>query len=236
MSTGTITTALLIEDDNRLAQLTSTYLEGHGFVVTTLSHGDQGLAQALRHPYDIILLDIMLPGLDGIRVCQTLRSQSDVPIILLTARGEEADRVMGLEVGADDYMVKPYSPRELLARIRALLRRSRGQAGPALKAIRVGELVVDPAACQAILAGDPIPLTAYEFAILKALAERAGRVLSRERLMELAKGNSEESFDRSIDVHISRLRQKLELDPKRPKWIKTVRGMGYLMATPADQL
>ncbi len=223
-------TALLVEDDARLAALTRDYLEGHGVVVTVASDGRRGLAEALARRYDVVLLDLMLPELPGLEVCRELRARSDVPVIVLTARGEEADRVMGLELGADDYLAKPFSPRELLARIRAVVRRARGQAGPALAVVRVGQLVVDPAARTATYRGEALLLTSYEFSMLKALAERAGRVLSREQLLEIAKGTAEESFDRSIDVHVSRLRHKLGDDPRRPRLLKTVRGAGYVLA------
>ncbi|BDG04503.1 response regulator transcription factor [Anaeromyxobacter oryzae] len=226
--------ALLVEDDRRLAALTKEYLEGHGVAVVHVADGPRGLAEAVGGKFDVVLLDLMLPGKDGLEVCRELRARSDVPIIVLTARGEEADRVMGLELGADDYLAKPYSPRELLARIRAVVRRARGRAGPARTAVRVGALVVDPAAMRATLDGEELPLTAYEFALLEALARRAGRVLSREQLMELAKGSAEEAFDRSIDVHVSRLRQKLGDDPKRPRLIKTVRGAGYVLAAEGE--
>jgi len=228
-------TALLVEDDLRLAGLTRDYLEGHGVAVTLESDGRRGLAEALARRYDVVLLDLMLPGKDGLEVCRELRSRSDVPIVVLTARGEEADRVMGLELGADDYLAKPFSPRELLARIRAVTRRARGRAGPSLAVVRVGALLVDPGARRATYRGEELPLTGYEFALLRALAERAGRVLSREQLMEIAKGNAEESFDRSIDVHVSRLRHKLGDDPKHPRLLKTVRGMGYLYADEGDE-
>jgi DNA-binding response OmpR family regulator len=222
--------ALLVEDDLRLATLTREYLEGHGVSVVHVGDGLRGLSEAVAGKFDVVLLDLMLPGKDGLEVCRELRARSDVPVIVLTARGEEADRVMGLELGADDYLAKPFSPRELLARIRAVVRRARGQAGPERSAVRVGGLVVDPASMRATLDGQELPLTAYEFALLEALARRAGRVLSREQLMELAKGSAEESFDRSVDVHVSRLRQKLGEDPKRPRLIKTVRGAGYVLA------
>jgi DNA-binding response OmpR family regulator len=221
---------LLVEDDRRLADLTREYLEGHGLAVVHAADGRRGLDEALSGRYEAVLLDLMLPGKDGLEVCRELRARSDVPIIVLTARGEEADRVLGLELGADDYVAKPFSPRELLARIRAVVRRARGRAGPAAGVVRVGGLVVDPAARRVTLEGREIALTGYEFALLDALARRAGRVLSREQLMELAGGNAEEAFDRSIDVHVSRLRQKLGDDPKRPRLIKTVRGAGYLLA------
>jgi DNA-binding response OmpR family regulator len=222
--------ALLVEDDARLAALTREYLGGHGVAVEVVSDGRRGLQEGLRGGWDVVLLDLMLPSLGGLEVCRELRARSDVPIIVLTARGEEADRVMGLELGADDYLAKPFSPRELLARIRAVTRRAKGQAGPRLKQLRVGELAIDPSARTVTLRGAAVELTAYEFALLHALAERAGMVLSREQLMEFARGSSEDSFDRSVDVHVSRLRQKLGDDPKRPRLLKTVRGAGYLLA------
>jgi len=219
---------LLVEDDQRLAGLTRQYLEGHNVTVSIASDGIRGLRDALDHSFDAILLDIMLPGLDGIQVCQRIREQKDVPIIMITARGEEADRVLGLEIGADDYIPKPFSPRELLARIRAVVRRSKGLAGPRRDAIKTGDLVLDPSAIRAELNGKPLDLTTYEFSILHALVQRAGRILSREQLMDLAGGDPEVAFDRSIDVHISRLRKKLGQDPESPARIKTVRGMGYM--------
>ena len=223
--------ALLIEDDARLASLTAQYLEANGMRVTTVGDGAKGLDLALRTRFDVVLLDLMLPGKSGLETCRELRSRSDVPIIVLTARGEEADRVLGLEMGADDYLAKPFSARELLARIRALLRRSSGQAGPSTRLVQVGVLTIDPGAMRATLAGRELELTSYEFRLLKVLAERAGRVLSREQLMELGKGTAEESFDRSIDVHISRLRAKLGEDPKKPRILKTVRSVGYVLST-----
>ncbi len=223
-------TALLVEDDARLAALTREYLESHGMAVTLASDGRRGLAEALARRYDVVLLDLMLPEKHGLEVCRELRARSDVPIVVLTARGEEADRVMGLELGADDYLPKPFSPRELLARIHAVVRRARGQVGPSLEKVQVGGLVLDPGAQRATYLGRELALTGYEFALLKALAERAGRILTREQLMEIAKGSAEESFDRSIDVHVSRLRHKLGDDPRRPQLLKTVRGLGYLLA------
>ena len=221
---------LLVEDDTRLAQLTARYLESHGVVVTVTHDGIEGQAEALRRQYDCIVLDLMLPGRDGLEVTRELRARTDVPILMVTARAEEADRVLGLEVGADDYVTKPFSPRELLARIRATVRRVRGQAGPQQQTIQVGELVLDPQRMTVTLEGKPIDVTAYEFSILRALAQRPGRVLSREQLLDLAKGSAELSFDRSIDVHVSRLRAKLGDDSRSPKILKTVRGVGYLLA------
>jgi DNA-binding response OmpR family regulator len=225
---------LLVEDDSRLAQLTQRYLETHGVLVTVSPDGIEGQAEALRRQYDCVVLDLMLPGRDGIEVCRELRSRIDVPIIMVTARGEEADRVLGLEVGADDYVTKPFSPRELLARIRATVRRVRGQAGPAQFTITVGGLVLDPQRMSVTLDGEVIDVTAYEFSILRALAQRPGRVLSREQLLDLAKGSAELSFDRSIDVHVSRLRAKLKDDSRNPRILKTVRGAGYLLAGGSD--
>ena len=226
---GTIK-VLLVEDDARLAQLTARYLETHGVVVTVSADGIEGQAEALRRQYDCVVLDLMLPGRDGIEVCRQLRARIDVPIVMVTARGEEADRVLGLEVGADDYVTKPFSPRELLARIRANVRRVRGQAGPSQDTIQVGGLVLDPAKMTVTLEGRAIEVTAYEFSILRALAQRPGKVLSREQLLDLAKGSADLSFDRSIDVHVSRLRAKLGDDSRNPKILKTVRGAGYLLA------
>jgi two-component system OmpR family response regulator len=225
---------LLVEDDTRLAQLTSRYLETHGLLVTVAADGIEGQAEALRRQYDCIVLDLMLPGRDGIEVCRQLRGRIDVPILMVTARGEESDRVLGLEVGADDYVTKPFSPRELLARIRANVRRNRGQVGPQQQTIQVGSLVLDPAKMEVKLEGRTIELTAYEFAILRALATNAGKVLSREHLLDLAKGSADLSFDRSIDVHVSRLRAKLGDDSRSPKLLKTVRGAGYMLAGEHD--
>jgi DNA-binding response OmpR family regulator len=222
---------LLVEDDARLAQLTARYFESHGVVVTVAGDGLEGQAEALRRQYDCVILDLMLPGRDGVEVCRQLRQRSDVPIVMVTARGEESDRVLGLEVGADDYVTKPFSPRELLARIRANVRRVRGQAGPASDSLAVGTLVLDPATMAVSLEGKPVEgITAYEFSILRALAQRPGKVLSREQLLDLAKGSADLSFDRSIDVHVSRLRAKLGDDSRNPKILKTVRGAGYMLA------
>lgn len=234
-STDPLVSALLVEDDDKLARLVADYLGGHGVVVNRVADGEQGLREALARRYDVILLDLMLPGRGGLEVCRELRARSDVPVIILTARGEEADRILGLELGADDYLPKPFSPRELLARIRAVVRRARGQAGPALRLIEVGELRIDPASRSARMGGVELELTSYEFTLLHVLAERAGRVLSREQLLDLAKGSAEESFDRSIDVHVSRLRQKLGDDARSPRWLKTVRGVGYLFSAPGSE-
>jgi two-component system, OmpR family, response regulator len=220
---------VLVEDDERLGRLTAKYLESHGLLVTWVQDGRSGLNEVLRNRPDAVLLDLQLPGMDGISVCRELRAKTDVPILIITARDEEADRVLGLELGADDYVPKPFSSRELLARVRAQVRRARGRAGPTTRPIEVGSLVLDPASLKATLAGLELSLTAYEFTLLRVLAEHAGRVLGREQLLYLAKGNAEESFDRSIDVQISRLRGKLGDDSKHPRLLKTVRGLGYML-------
>jgi DNA-binding response OmpR family regulator len=221
---------LYIEDDDRLARLTAQYLESHGVRVTVAANGSDGLALALKQPPDVVLLDLMLPGMGGLEICRKLRERVDTPIIMVTAHGEETDRIVGLEGGADDYIAKPFSSRELLARIRAQARRARGQAGPAAQAIVVGDLRIEPQGMRATVGDRVLALTTYEFALLRALAERAGRVLSREQLMDMVRGNAEEAFDRSIDVHISHLRHKLGDDPRNPRLLKTVRGAGYMLA------
>jgi two-component system OmpR family response regulator len=225
-------TALLIEDDARLADLTRSYLARHGVEVTVAPSGDLGLDLARRRAFDVVLLDLMLPGLDGLTVCTRLRAESAVPILMLSARGEEADRILGLELGADDYLPKPFSPRELLARIRAATRRAGGRLVAHRPVVAVGGLRLDPGALAATLDGASLDLTSHEFALLLALAQRAGRVLAREQLIELAGGDASERFDRSVDVHVSRLRAKLGDDPRNPRFIRTVRGVGYLFVEP----
>lgn len=219
-----------IEDDEKLGRLTARYLESHGVRVTLAVDGRDGLACVLRDRPDVVLLDLMLPGASGHDVCRELRARVDTPILMVTARGEEADRVMGLEGGADDYIAKPFSSRELLARIRAHTRRARGQAGPGARLVVAGRLTLDPSSRRATLDGADLTLTTYEFDLLRALAERAGRVLTREQLVDRVRGSPDEAFDRSIDVHVSHLRKKLGDDPRCPRILKTVRGIGYLFA------
>jgi DNA-binding response OmpR family regulator len=226
-------TLLLVEDDVRLAQLTAEYLERNDVRVTHVTDGAEGLREALRRSHDAVLLDLNLPTIDGLAVCRELRARSDVPILMVTARVDEVDRVLGLEAGADDYIPKPFSPRELLARVRATVRRARGLVGPST-VLRVGPLELSTDSLTATLGGKPLDLTGYEFLILRVLAERKGRVLSREQIMDFAKGSVEEAFDRSIDVRISRLRQKLERDPRRPSLLRTIRGAGYMLAWEGD--
>jgi len=219
-----------VEDDDRLARLTSQYLNSHRVDVHVVTRGDQALPEVLRIRPDVVLLDLMLPGTDGLEVCRQLRSRTDVPIIMVTARTEEADRVLGLEGGADDYVPKPFQSRELLARIRAQARRARGEAGPRAERIVVGNLVIDATTMLVTVGGQPIALTTSEFTLLHALAQHRSRVLGREQLLQLLHGSTDDVFDRSIDVVVSRLRQKIEDDPRNPRLLKTIRGAGYLLA------
>jgi DNA-binding response OmpR family regulator len=219
---------LLIEDDSRLAGMVAEYLGKAGFHVIHAENGARGLALHGREPVDAVILDLMLPDADGLEICRQLRARSDGPILMLTARGDPMDRVVGLEMGADDYLPKPFEPRELLARLRAILRR--GRAGHKPDVLRHGRLEIDRGAREVRLDGLTAALTGYQFALVLALAEHAGRVMSRDALMDLVKGEAIEAFDRSIDVHISRIRAVIEDDPKKPRRIITVRGAGYVFA------
>ena len=223
---------LLIEDDPRLAEMVSEYLGQAGFRVSAVGSGNEGLERLAREPFDALVLDLTLPDIDGLEVCRQLRARADTPVLMLTARGDAMDRVVGLELGADDYLPKPFEPRELLARLRAILRR-RGGSG-AGDVLRFGRVEIDRGARALRLDGAERPLTGYQFALLLALAENAGRVMSRDALMDRLKGEPLEAFDRSIDVHVSRIRQALEDDPKHPRRILTVRGAGYVFAKAQD--
>jgi len=223
---------LLIEDDPRLAEMVSEYLGEAGFQVSTAATGGAGLAQLGREPYDALVLDLMLPDIDGLEVCRQLRSTSDTPVLMLTARGDTMDRVVGLEIGADDYLPKPFEPRELLARLRAILRRR--QSRRASDVLRFGRLEIDRDARVVRVDGAERSLTGHQFTLLVALAEKAGRVLSRDTLMDLVTGEALEAFDRSIDVHVSRIRAAIEDDPKKPRRLLTVRGAGYVFAKRQD--
>ena len=223
---------LLIEDDPRLAAMVQEYLGEAGFRVSIAASGAAGLEKLLREPFDALVLDLMLPDMDGLELCRDLRARSGMPVLMLTARGDAADRIVGLEIGADDYLPKPFEPRELLARLRSILRR--GRAGEASKTLRFGRLEIDREARAVRLDGADRSLTSYQFALLVTLAENAGRVLTREALMDLAKGEPLEAFDRSIDVHVSRIRAEIEDDPKKPRRIVTVRGAGYVFARAQD--
>jgi two-component system, OmpR family, phosphate regulon response regulator OmpR len=223
---------LLIEDDPGLAEMVKSYLGESGFGVTVAGRGEDGIAMLAREPFDLIVLDLMLPDLDGLEVCRRIRARERTPILMLTARGDAMDRVVGLELGADDYLPKPFEPRELLARLRAILRRAKGNQDADL--LRFGRLEIDLGARVVRLNGELCPLTGHQFALLLVLAQHAGRVLSRDVIMDLLSSEPLEAFDRSIDVHISRIRAVIEDDPKNPRRVITVRGVGYVFAKAQD--
>ena len=224
--------ALLVDDDVKLGKLLTEYLGKNDVDVTVAPDGERGLAQLTSKRFEVVLLDLMLPGVDGLEVLKRIRAgeRKEIPVLMLTAKGDDVDKVVGLELGADDYLAKPFNPRELLARIRALTRRA--ALSPVLPGdqMKSGDLEIDFPAREVKLEGKRVVLTNFEFELLATLARSAGRVLSRDQLMDGLKGEAFESFDRSIDVHVSRLRAKLEKDPKSPRHIKTVRGVGYLFA------
>ena len=236
---------LMIEDDARLAQMVSEYLGQNSLAVIHCADATSGLAQLQPNDPaelpDLVILDLMLPDMDGLEVCRRLRalpgSAAQVPVLMLTAKGDPMDRVIGLEMGADDYLPKPFEPRELLARIRAILRRRGSESTPAAQTtpvLRFGSLEIDRDARTVTVAGQPSELTSYQFDLLVALAERAGRVLTRDQIMEAVRGRELEAFDRSIDVHMGRIRAAIEADSKNPKRILTVRGVGYVFAKQQD--
>jgi len=229
---------LMIEDDARLATMVAEYLTQSEYTVTHVGDGESGLTALQKEPFDLVLLDLMLPGIDGLEVCRRIRSLPGelacVPVLMLTAKGDSMDRIVGLELGADDYLPKPFEPRELLARIRAVLRRHQPGAVAEHKLMRFGSLEIDRDARSVAIGGQPVELTSYQFDLLVTLAERAGRVLSREQIMEAVRGRELEAFDRSIDVHMGRIRTAIEADVKNPKRILTVRGVGYVFAKQQD--
>jgi DNA-binding response OmpR family regulator len=223
-----MTRALLIEDDRKLSALLVEFLAKHGVETVAAADGAQALQALGASRFDILLVDLMLPGMDGLTLTRKIRERWNTPLIMVTARGDDADKIVGLELGADDYMAKPFNPRELLARVRAVLRRG-GPESPAR--FLSGGLDIDFAAREVQVDGKRQTLTAHEYELLCALARNAGRVLTRDQLLEQMKGDqADEAFDRSIDVHVSRLRQKIEPDPRHPRYVKTVRGAGYLLA------
>jgi two-component system alkaline phosphatase synthesis response regulator PhoP len=219
---------LVVDDDAKTVELVKLYLKRDGYRVLTAYDGIEALRLAREGHPDLIVLDLMLPGIDGLEVCRTLRSESDVPVIMLTAKTTDQDKLVGLDLGADDYVTKPFSPRELAARVRAVLRRLPGERGP--DQIKHGELTVNFLKHEAFLSGKPLNLTTVEFKLLAALVKEPGRVFSRAQLIENALGHDFEGFDRTIDVHILNLRRKLEPDPSHPKYVKTVYGAGYKLA------
>ena len=223
---------LLIEDDSRLAGMVETYLGEAGYIVARVPDGRSGVERHKEGGFDLVVLDLMLPDIDGLEVCRMIRARADTPILMLTARGDAMDRVVGLEMGADDYLPKPFEPRELLARMKAILRRGRGAEKS--EVLRFGRLEIDVDAHEARLDDQPVELTGYQFALLLELARHAGRVMSREAIMDLLRNERLEAFDRSIDVHVSRIRQAIEDNPKKPRRIITVRGAGYVFAKAQD--
>ncbi|HXF64385.1 MAG TPA: response regulator transcription factor [Caldilineaceae bacterium] len=225
---------LVVDDEPKIVRLARDYLERSGFRVLPVNDGPAALAAARQEKPDLIVLDLNLPGLDGLDVCRALRRESSVPIIMLTARVEEADRLIGLEVGADDYIVKPFSPRELVARVRAVLRRTRGDVQtPGL--IRNGELEIDLNGHRVTLRGEPVRLTRIEFNLLSVLAQHPGQTFSRAQLIQRLHGVAGGGFDRSIDAHIKNLRRKIEDDAADPRYLLTVYGIGYQFAGKDDE-
>lgn len=225
---------LVIDDDEELTSLLTEFLGRYGMTVAAAAHPTAGLRCLRANSPDLLVLDVMLPGIDGFAVCRKIRESSQVPIIMLTARGDLTDRVLGLELGADDYLPKPFEPRELVARIQAVLRR--GAPSPTGETLRVGALVVDLASRTATLKGDKLDLTTAELELLALFLRYRGRVLTRERILEQTRGLDWESFDRSVDVLVSRLRQKLRDDPKSPSFIKTIWGHGYSFVGGSDDV
>ncbi|MEE9560140.1 MAG: response regulator transcription factor [Acidiferrobacterales bacterium] len=226
---------LMIEDDEELSAMVAEYLGELGINVTARPTATEGLKLLQDGGYDALILDVMLPDLDGFEVCRHVRAESDIPILMLTARGDEMDRIVGLELGADDYLPKPFNPRELLARLRAILRRHSAAGAPRTGAWRFGRLEIDRDSRTVRVDGEERSLTSYQFELLSVLATNAGRVMSREALMDRVRGEELEAFDRSIDVHISRIRAAIEDDPKHPHRIITVRGAGYVFAKNQDE-
>ncbi len=223
---------LIVEDDRNIASLVATYLEREGFNTIVAHDGEQGLQLARRHQPMFVVLDLMLPKVDGWAVCRQLRSYSDVPILMLTARGEEVDRVLGFALSADDYVVKPFSPRELVERVKAILRRARSAGHPSRLPLVHGNLVLDPDRQQVTLDGQPVELTPSEYRLLHILMTSRGRVFTRQQLLNHLQDRGQVVVERVIDVHVGKLRRKIEADASRPRFILTVRGTGYRFADP----
>jgi two-component system, OmpR family, response regulator CpxR len=225
---------LVIDDDTELCGLLGEYLGPEGFVIEAVSNGSRGLERALSGDHRLVVLDVMLPGMNGFDVLRKVRQTSKVPVLLLTARGEDVDRIVGLEIGADDYLPKPFNPRELAARIRAILRRSQGVVGEIPEVLHVGDVELDPASRTVLHKGHAIDLTSVEFNLLHVLLREAGRVVTRERLVDKVLSRKFSPFDRSIDMHVSKVRKKLGDNDDGTDHIKTVRGEGYIFAHPRD--
>ena len=219
----------MFDDEARIVKLVRDYLERACFGVVTAGDGEAALHVARAEKPDLIVLDLMLPGMDGLDVCRRLRRESGVPIIMLTARVEEADRIVGLELGADDYVTKPFSPGELVARVRATLRRANGELGQT-DILRAGDVELDTSALKATVAGEPVDLTPTEFQLLATLVRQPGRIFRREQLLQAVHGVAFDGYDRSMDSHVKNLRRKIEEDPRQPRYIETVYGVGYRFA------
>jgi two-component system, OmpR family, alkaline phosphatase synthesis response regulator PhoP len=224
-----VKTVLVVDDEREIAQIARDYLQHAGYAVITAGDGAKALDLARARRPDLVVLDLGLPGIDGIDVARTLRRESNVPIIMLTARVEESDRLLGLELGADDYITKPFSPRELVARVRAVLRRLDSQPASG-DVLRVGDLTIDVPRMRVTRGDTPIDLTPTEFKLLAALARRPGRVFTRVQLLDAVRGTAVESFDRAIDAHVKNIRGKLEPEPRNPRYVLTVYGVGYKCA------
>jgi two-component system, OmpR family, alkaline phosphatase synthesis response regulator PhoP len=223
-----MTTILVVDDERQIAQIARDYLEHAGFAVITATDGRDALARARASHPDLVVLDLGLPNVDGLDVAKMLRRESDVPIIMLTARVEESDRLIGLAVGADDYVTKPFSPRELVARVRAVLRRA--HSGPGSDVIRIGDLVVDLPRLKVMRGNAPIDLTTTEFQLLSTMARHPGRVFTRAQLLDAVRGTEVDAFERAIDAHVKNIRRKVERDSRKPRYVLTVYGVGYKCA------
>jgi len=234
-SIGSQGTVLIVEDDRNTAALVAAYLEREGFSTIVVHDGGQAIQAAIDCKPVFVVLDVMLPNVDGLDICRTLRKSSEVPILMLTAREEEVDRIAGLVTGADDYVVKPFSPRELVERVKAILRRSRPVSPALMNVLTHGDLELDPEKHRVSLAGEPVPLTTWEYKLLYALMSAPGKAFSREELLSQCYQNSEAVIDRVIDVHIGKLRYKIEADPAQPHFILTVRGHGYRFTDEAER-
>jgi DNA-binding response OmpR family regulator len=223
-------TILIVDDEPKIVRLGRDYLERAGFTVTSAADGEAAVASFRAQSPDLIVLDLGLPGRDGLDVTRAVRRESDVPIIMLTARGEESDKLVGLELGADDYMVKPFSPKELVARVRAVLRRAEGRAGPGAEILHASDLTLDIPRMRLTVGDRYVELTATEFQLLTALARQPGRIFTRAQLLDAVHGVAFESYERAIDTHIKNLRRKIEPDPRQPRYLQTVYGVGYKLA------